>query len=242
MSRTTARVRKGPYHEAIDAVVFDLFGTLVPNVRVERFWRCIDAIAGVLGAPREGFREQWRACFRERMDGTLPDGVEMFVPLLAAVGVEAGRPALETAHRMRREFMRTELRPKEGALDCLEELRRRGYRLALATDCSSETPALLDRTPLGRFFPVRAISADLGVTKPDAAVYEHVLEGLGVAGDRCVYVGDGNSEELVGAKRHGMTTVWVDNGEAQQWKYRFVPDADHTVRDLRELLGLLDGR
>lgn len=194
----------------------------------------------MLGAPREGFRAEWRASFTQRMDGRLPDGEDMFVPALRELGVAVDRAALVDANRLRRDFLRAELVPKEGARECLDELRRRGYRLALATDCSSETPTLLDRTPLGEFFPVRAVSAHLGVTKPDAAVYEHVLDGLGVAGDRCVYVGDGNSEELPGAKRHGMTTVWIDNGDAQEWQYRFVPEADHTIRDLRELLALVD--
>jgi putative hydrolase of the HAD superfamily len=226
---------------AIDAVIFDLFGTLVPNFDLDRFWRRMDRIADVLGAPREAFRAEWRACFRERMLGTLPDGKDMFVPLLHELGVAIDEAALAEADRLRRDFFATELMPKPDAEECLEELRRQGYRLALATDCSSETPAHLDRTPLGRFFPVRAVSAHLGVTKPHPAMYEHVLEGLGVPGDRCVYVGDGNSEELPGAKRHGMTTVRIDNGEAQEWQYRYVPEGDHTIRDLRELPPLVAG-
>jgi putative hydrolase of the HAD superfamily len=220
---------------AIDAVVFDLFGTLVPNFDLDRFWARIDRIADVLGAPRAGFRAEWRASFKQRMQGTLPDGAEMFVPLLRDLGVGIDEAALREANRLRRAFVASELVPKEGAQECLAELRRRGYRLALATDCSSETPAHLDRTALGEFFAVRAVSAHLGVTKPHPAIYEHVLSRLGVAGERCVYVGDGNSEELPGAKRHGMTTVWIDNGDAQTWKDRFVPEADHTVRDLREV-------
>jgi putative hydrolase of the HAD superfamily len=232
-----ARLRIG----AIDAVVFDLFGTLVPNFDLDRFWSCIDGIADVLGAPRAGFRAEWRACFRQRMDGTLPDGEDMFVPLLRELGVGIDAASLADANRLRSDFLASELVPKAGARECLDELRRRGYRLALATDCSSETPTHLDRTPLGDFFPVRAVSAHLGVTKPHPAIYEHVLRGLGVAGDRCVYVGDGNSEELPGAKRHGMTTVWIDNGDAQEWKHRFVPEADHTIHDLRELPALVVG-
>jgi putative hydrolase of the HAD superfamily len=224
---------------AIDAVVFDLFGTLVPNFDLERYWSCIDGIADVLGAPRADFRAAWRAGFRQRMDGTVPDGDAMFMPLLRELGTETDRASLAEANRLRREFLASELVPKEGARECLNELRRRGYRLALATDCSSETPSHLDRTALGEFFAVRAVSAHLGVTKPHPAIYEHVLAGLGVAGDRCVYVGDGNSEELPGAQRHGMTTVWIDNGAAQGWKDRFVPDADHTIRDLGELPALV---
>jgi putative hydrolase of the HAD superfamily len=224
---------------AIDAVVFDLFGTLVPNFSLERFWECIDRIADVLGAPREGFRAEWRACFRQRMDGRLRDGADMFVPLLREMGIPTDAATLADADRIRSDFFTTELVPKAGARECLEELKRRGYRLALATDCSSGTPTHLDRTSLGEFFRVRAVSADLGVTKPHRAIYEHVLSGLGVAGERCVYVGDGNSEELPGAKRHGMTTVWIDNGAAQEWKDRFVPEADHTIRDLGELPALV---
>jgi len=227
---------------AIDAVILDLFGTLVPNFDLGRFWGCVDGIANVLGAPREGFRAEWRATFRQRMDGTLQDGEEMFVPLLGKLGVAVDEASLAEANRLRREFLAAELVPKAGARECLAELRRRGYQLALATDCSSGTPALLDRTPLGEFFAVRAVSAHLGVTKPHPAIYEHVLAGLGVAGEACVYVGDGNSEELPGAKRHGMTTVWVDNGEAQGWKDRFVPEADVTIRDLCELPAIVAGR
>ncbi|MHC4971535.1 MAG: HAD family hydrolase [Planctomycetota bacterium] len=226
---------------AIDAVVFDLFGTLVPNFSLDRFWECIDRIADVLGAPREGFRAEWRAGFRQRMDGRLPDGADMFVPLLRTLGVGIDAAKLAAADRLRSDFFARELVPKPGAEECLEELRRRGYRLALATDCSSETPTHLDRTPLGAFFAVRAVSAHLGVTKPHPAIYEHVLSGLGVPGESCVYVGDGNSEELPGAKRHGMTTVWIDNGAAQTWKERFVPEADFTVRDLGEVPELVAG-
>ncbi len=68
-----------------------------------------------------------------------------------------------------------------------------------------------------------------------------VAEGLGLTGEACLYVGDGNSEELPGAKRHGMTTVWVDNGDQQHWKERFVPDGDYTVCDMLELHGIVDG-
>lgn len=226
---------------AIDAVVFDLFGTLVPNFDLDRFWERIDRIANALGAPREGFRAEWRACFDQRMDGRLPDGEAMFVPLLRRLGIGIDTRTLAEANRLRRDFLASELVPKAGARECLEELRGRGYRLALATDCSSETPTHLDRTPLGAFFEVRAVSAHLGVTKPHPAIYEHVLAGLGVPGERCAYVGDGNSEELPGAKRHGMTTVWIDNGAAQTWKERFVPEADHTIHDLRELPELVAG-
>jgi FMN phosphatase YigB (HAD superfamily) len=73
-------------------------------------------------------------------------------------------------------------------------------------------------------------------------MYRHVLNGLGVEGNRCFYVGDGNSNELVGARRHGMITIWVDNGDCQGFKDNWAPGGEHTVRDLREILPIVDAR
>ena len=33
----------------------------------------------------------------------------------------------------------------------------------------------------------------------------------------------------------------IDNGDDQRWQHGFVPGGDHSVRDLREILVLVDG-
>ncbi|MDH3592198.1 MAG: HAD family hydrolase [Planctomycetota bacterium] len=221
------------------AVVFDLFGTLVPNLDPSHYVGRVSRIAAELGVPEEPFLNQWRTTFRARMDGTLIDGPDMYIPILDALGIAWERQQLVDADVIRSSMIQDGLAPKPDAVATLRELQDAGYLLALATDCSSGTPDLLDNTPLGRFFTVRAVSAHLKTTKPDARMYRHVLDGLGVTGEECLYVGDGNSRELIGAREHGMTTVWVDNGNAQQWEHEFVPDGDHTIRDLAEIPALL---
>lgn len=218
------------------AVVFDLFGTLLDNLEPEGWKAAFGEIAQHLGAEPDEFWQGWIDGYSSRMNGSLQDDDRVFAPISTALGLRVSDEQLRIAARMRDEFMQSCMRIKHDAVACLEALSERGYSLALATDCSSRTPSLLDQTALGAFFPTRAISAELGVTKPHPAMYEHVLEGLGVSGDDCWYVGDGNSHELVGAKRHGMTTVWVDNGARQFHRERFAPDGDHTIRELTELL------
>jgi len=223
----------------VRAVVFDLFGTLLDNLEPEGWKAAFSEIAVHLGADPDKFWEGWVAGYSSRMDGSLPDNDHVFAPIASALGLQVGDAELRDAARMRDRFMRSCMRIKHDALTCLEALSARGYQLALATDCSSQTPSLLDETPLGAFFETRAISAELGVTKPHPAMYEHVLAGLGVSGDQCWYVGDGNSHELVGAKRQGMTTVWVDNADRQFHRERFSPEGDHTIRQLNDLLDLV---
>ncbi|MQA02875.1 MAG: HAD hydrolase-like protein [Streptosporangiales bacterium] len=50
----------------------------------------------------------------------------------------------------------------------------------------------------------------MGTQKPDARMYLTACDGLGVAPERCLYVGDGNSNELTGATAVGLRAVYLD--------------------------------
>ena len=224
----------------MDAVLFDLFGTLIPNITPEALYRGVHEVADALGADRDAFLEEWRKGFQGRMDGSVRDGVDVFRPALDALGLDPPDGAIDEANRRHAAFFLTQLVPKPDAVETLDRLAAMECGIALVSDCSSGTPELLDRTPLGPRLPVRAISADLRTRKPDPAMYRTATDGLGVDPARCLYVGDGNSEELPGAKRLGMTTVWVDNGENQHWRDRFVPEGDYTVTELREIPAIVE--
>jgi len=223
----------------IRAVVFDLFGTLVRDIAPASWADSNEEIAALFGTTGKALGDAWRPTFMQRMTGELKDDDRVFQPALDVLGITADDEANQRAVLIREAFMLECLTPKPDAVDCLATLQAAGMKLGLATDCSSNTPFLLDRTPLGAFLPVRAASAHLGVTKPDPRMYQFVLDGLDVAAGDCVYVGDGNSEELPGAKRLGFTTVWVDNGADQHHRRRFFPDGDYTIRALAEIPALV---
>jgi len=224
----------------MDAVVFDLFGTLIPNLTWASFDRASRDVARLLGAPLPGLLSELEAQFPRRMTGEIPDGPDQFRPLCDALGIDPPRARLHAAAARWHAWLASGMVPKHDAVATLTALRERGVRLALASDCSSSTPDLLAATPLDPFFEVCAFSARIGQQKPHAEMYRHVLGGLGVPGERCLFVGDGNSSELPGAKAHGMTTVWVDNGSEQHWQVNFAPGGDHAVRELGEVVALVD--
>ena len=50
--------------------------------------------------------------------------------------------------------------------------------------------------------------------KPDSCIYEEAARRLGVTPSECLFVGDGGSDELPGAKAAGMTAIqakWYTN-------------------------------
>ena len=42
------------------------------------------------------------------------------------------------------------------------------------------------------------------MVKPDSDIYQHACKNLGVAPSDCIFIGDGNSDELQGAAQVGM--------------------------------------
>ena len=74
---------------------------------------------------------------------------------------------------------------------------------------SSVTPMVLKSwigqiVPLSGFFEVTIFSHAVGMVKPDPHIYQHACKNLGVAPSDCIFIGDGNSDELRGAAQVGM--------------------------------------
>ena len=107
-------------------MIFDLWETLVDWAREESsaFRR---AIAATTGHGEERFGELWDETYRLRETGPLKRAYR-------AVGVPD--EALEEVIAARHEVARRTLLPREGVVETLEELRRRGFRLGLISVCT----------------------------------------------------------------------------------------------------------
>ena len=124
----------------------------------------------------------------------------------------------------------------------LAALRERGFRIGVISDCSEEVVAAWPATPLAPLVHEAVLSAAVHLKKPDPRVYKLACERLGVAPERCLFVGDGGSRELTGASAVGMDAVLIrvpdDAGDdafrrdAEEW-------AGARVAALREVLELV---
>lgn len=110
------------------------------------------------------------------------------------------------------------------ARPALDELRRT-HAIALVTNGAS----CLQREKLAGSglseddFDVVVISGDLGVGKPEPAIFTHTLSQLGVTADRAVMIGDSMERDIDGAAALGIRGIWLNrdgagpsaNGHAQ---------------------------
>lgn len=83
------------------------------------------------------------------------------------------------------------------------------------------------------------VSGEVGAHKPAPAIYQAALERAKVAPSEALMVGDHPINDIDGAAKAGLGTVWLArNGEPYP---EGLTPPDLTVRDLRELLPFLPG-
>jgi putative hydrolase of the HAD superfamily len=85
-------------------------------------------------------------------------------------------------------------------------------------------------------------SAEVGVTKPDAAIFRLACEAFGVRPGEAAYVGDRLRTDAIGAARAGLTGVWLNRRDAvpsPEDEFDAVSAGVRTIRSLAELTPLL---
>ena len=191
------------------AVLFDLYGTLVPAGTNHARDAVARKVASVLGVDNESFVELYRSTFDVRTKGLLGDLADTYVELAGRLGGSPNPTQLEHAMAIRLEFARELLEPRL-AESVLFGLQSAGYQIGLVTDCSIETPLLWHSSWLHHYFDVVTFSCQLGCRKPDPRIYLSVTTEMRVSPEDCIFVGDGGSNELSGARSLGMRAIRVD--------------------------------
>ncbi len=113
------------------------------------------------------------------------------------------------------------------------------YRMALISNFDHGPTArrILDQHGIAGCFEEVLISADIGWRKPEAVVFQRVLDALGVAPGRAIFVGDSADIDVGGAKAVGMAAVWINRDGGAYPEGLSAPD--HTVAALPEIQEIL---
>jgi FMN phosphatase YigB (HAD superfamily) len=207
-------------------------------------------------------RDAWRTHQLSWHRRTAFTGRDMTLASLAALGITL-EPARSDSliDELESEILTHDVIAIEGSRETLEALARRGIRRALICD-TGYTPGrvvrqLLARVGLLEYLEVQAFSDEVGVPKPHGTMFKTALDGLGVAAEGAVHVGDLRRSDVAGARAAGMGSVRItvsnddatpDPGpsapvigcaEAGCSPLCERPEADAVAADYRELRGLL---
>jgi putative hydrolase of the HAD superfamily len=228
---------------SVEAVVFDLFGTLVPEFTRDDFHGSVRAMARAVGADEERFLEGWLATAPERQTGVHPTIEANVRAICERLDVPVREQDLRRALALRDDVYERSFHPRPGAIETLSVLRERRMPVALVSMCAPDTPALWRASELAALVDVEVFSAEVGLRKPDPAIYRLATEGLGVVPQGCLYVGDGAYGELTGAEAVGMRAVLIRPPDVDP-AVMLTPERDDgwsgpVIEELREVLQLV---
>lgn len=197
------------------AVVFDLFGTLTPDMLERDRLALLREMSKILGADPEAFVGVWDA--DEANHGRLTGRVTMreeIARVTGALGHAASDVQVEEALAWRRRWLARYLDFSATTVETIKLLRHHGLGLGLISACTEEVPGLWADSKLAPSFEVTVFSCEAGVMKPEPEIYRLALEALEVAPAEALYIADGAFGELHGAEEAGMTAALIARPEA----------------------------
>ena len=185
-------------------VLLDLYETLAwvdwPKLHIAR-----SRVAAQLGVSADAYQAAWSETLPDRQLGRLGGLAGDVAAVLGVVGVDVS-PSRVTEITLCEELAwRDAVFLFDDVVQCLTELRGRGIRLALVSNCSYQTRAVVDGWRLGSYLDLIVLSCELGSTKPDPEIYLYALKRLGGRPEETVLVDD-NVEFLDAAARLGVQT------------------------------------
>lgn len=212
---------------SIQALIFDLYGTLV--VRQERqFLREIskyymppsgdEAQLSKLGA--FGLELMKQLMVMDLSTHELPDDMLAMFP----------HEATESLHDLKDHFRKALAREAKatklisGVKTILAFFRQRGYKIGIVSNASTLHKLPLVNFDLERFIDVSIFSCDIGHAKPEPAIYLIACQRLNVAPEAVVFVGDSYNMDVKVPLKLGMQAIHVSKAHRHQHRIAHITE------------------
>jgi putative hydrolase of the HAD superfamily len=207
------------------ALLFDLFQTLT---NTDPWEHSRPHTSELLGLDNEMWKEMVFHRSRDRLVGKLTDPVEIMGMMAHGIDETIPPDVIRTAAENRIErFKETLSRISPRVLTALRELRRRGHLLGLVSNADVNETIGWMGSPLDGLFDTVVFSWEVGYAKPDEEIYRIALERLGTGPGEAVFIGDGGSGELEGARKAGLATVMAAGVIRRIWPRDVEPRLEH---------------
>lgn len=223
----------------VKAIFFDLFFTLiVPNYLEENNEYDVLKLR----------KEEWESyaendeLYRERALGIINDEVIIIKKILALMPFKATEEQItEIINRRNDRMKRALMTVDKEIMDTIRSLKELDIKICLISNADCMDCKYWNQSPLSELFDYAVFSCNVGMLKPDSRIYKHALNSIGVNPEDSLFVGDGGSDELFGAKGVGMKTVFTEYLVKKENKKRkeLKAHADYYIDKFSDLLEII---
>ena len=200
--------------QQIEAVLFDLGGTLIKTTEIPRVMKKILKHRGIKRSLKE-ISTAWKRVEKElnfRDLATLLDEfwIQWNLRILDNLQVNSNlRPLAEFIATHWWDYCDVTLYPD--AEKVLPSLKARGLKMGIITNgLQSDVNEILPKVNLQNFFDVVVVIDTLKKMKPDAEVFRYALDRLKTPISNTIFIGDEIEADYKGAQRLGLPVYLVD--------------------------------
>jgi len=221
------------------AVFFDLFFTLIyPSYLIENEYDVI----GISPSEWESYAEN-NILYDERAKGKIRNErqiIDRIVNIMPykVTGEQKRKILLKREERMKRALLSVDNK----VLEILGRVREKGVKIGLISNADIIDIKYWNDSPLSAFFDSVIFSCDVGILKPETEIYQLAMKRLNVKPEESIFIGDGGSNELFGARRAGMKTIFSEylDCKSKIQKEMIIKYSDYHIESFDDILKYLD--
>lgn len=219
----------------IKAIYFDLFFTLInPEYLGDNEYDVI----GISKNEWERYAED-AFLYEERAKGQVKNSKDIIDKIVARMPYNLTIEQKKLILLRREERIKRALLKVDGMiLETLQKLHKDSFKIGLISNADVIDSRYFSKSPLADYFDSVIFSCDVGLLKPDERIYKLAMQELRVLPEESIFVGDGGSNELYGAKVAGMKTIFSEYLESKKkiQKDEILKSTDYHVKKFNEIL------
>jgi HAD superfamily hydrolase (TIGR01549 family) len=206
--------------DKVSCVTLDIFGTLIK-----------------FGVRHHPFRQllKWA---RENGRQVLPDDARTVMTINGGVDAISHRLGIQPPRELVQKI-ESQIEDELSSLTLFDDviptlnalLQSRGIKIGLCSNLAQPYGAVIDKLLTG-FDLEQSLSYELGTIKPEAQIYESILDRFNCEPEQCLFIGDTFEADYAGPLAMGMRALYLTRSGATQ---------PHQISSLIDVLAYLDG-
>ncbi len=191
----------------LEACLVDAYDTIVTC----DFTPLRQGVPALAGIPVAAWEQEYTLVSPMLNDGRLSKA-QAFRQIMASCGARATDDLIAEMVRRDQELLLANARLYDDVIPFLTRLSDRGIKIAIVSNCTDNTRAMLVATGVDRLADELVLSCEVGSAKPAPEIFRHALGRLGVGPEAAVFVDD-QARFCAGSVAVGIRAAQIVRGD-----------------------------
>jgi putative hydrolase of the HAD superfamily len=191
----------------LEACLVDAYDTIVTC----DFTPLRQGVPALAGIPMAAWEQEYTLVSPMLNDGRLSKA-QAFRQIMASCGAQATDDLIAEMVRQDQELLLANARLYDDVIPFLTRLSDRGIKIAIVSNCTENTRAILVATGVDQLADELVLSCEVGSAKPAPEIFRHALGRLGVGPEAAVFVDD-QARFCAGSVAVGIRAAQIVRGE-----------------------------